>query len=206
MVFVKQQQQQQQQPNYIKQQQISIQCKRQRHNLTTNQITSEFQKYLKTTQSPGISDFQVYLMKNIPINEVRSIIDQIEADDDLKFIIGKTCENFIIQGMLSGDIKSDAAKQVLKNEHGWEQGNFQQQETGVHQVILSLATPPETEPPSKSKTTKSSYQSIAVSIDGVKYSSVKEAAQSGLYDISSEVIFSRCRTSSFPNWTFTSME
>ncbi len=167
--------------------------------MTTKQIYAEFQKYLTTTQSPGISDFQVYLIQGTSAKEVRSIIDQIEDNEDLKFVIGKTCENFIIQGMLSGDIRPDAAKQVLKNEHGWERGNFQQQETGTHQVILSLATPP----PVKVKLKKKTYKNKAVTINDVEYKSVKEAQASGLFDVGAELIYKRASSSSFPKWFFT---
>ena len=101
----------------------------------------------RTTKVPSIVGFKSFMLtvQNYPAWMVQELTKQINKDVDLKFHLNTIIEANLVEGSLVGIYKGDAAKFILKNNHGYadspnKQGGSSQ--GGTKQIVFKPAQKP----------------------------------------------------------------
>jgi len=76
----------------------------------------------RTTRAPSLVGFKAFMLtkQNYPAWMVQQLTQQINRDVDLKFHLNTIIEASIVEGALTGLLKGDAARFMLKNNHGYK--------------------------------------------------------------------------------------
>jgi len=109
-------------------------------------ILKLFNVYLqhKKTRIPTLVGFKAFMLRyqNYPAWMVRNISKQINEDTDLKYHINVIAEAGIVENALTGVLKGDMSKFILKNHYGYKDtnDNISSQGATVKQISFVPAT------------------------------------------------------------------